>query len=142
MRPPNLWGADCYQQAEQRARSAGKGVWGGRDGGPRPSQSLSLRDQGFHLVEGRVIRVGNSRDALWLNLEGRVALRIPKENLAYFPVSPSHYAGKRVEARGWFTSRKGELRANVYHPAGLRLVAAQTGATEQETPTEGTIATP
>ncbi len=67
--PPDLWGLDCYPDAEREAREAGRGLWAHPDFQPRESRSLGMRDEGFMLVRGRVQRIGRSRDARWINLE-------------------------------------------------------------------------
>jgi len=77
--PPNLRFADCYRQAEARARAAGRGVWGEPAFRPVPVARLTPRDTGFRRVTGTVSRVGESRTAFWLNLGTGFALRLPKK---------------------------------------------------------------
>jgi endonuclease YncB( thermonuclease family) len=124
--PPDLWGLDCYPAAEREARAAGRGLWAHSDHQPRESRDLGLREEGFRLVRGRVVRVGRSRDAHWINLEGAVALRVPKDNLGYFDVPLESLVGRRVEARGWFYLQRNELRATLHHPAALEVLDAPT----------------
>ncbi len=115
--PPDLWGMDCYQEAEQEARRARRGLWAHSAYQPRESRSLGLRDTGFLLVQGRVEGVERSGGDTLLRLEGRVSLRVPRQNLGYFPQGLAPYAGQRIEARGWFRHRQAGLTATIQHPA-------------------------
>ncbi len=117
--PPNLWNLECYRAAEAQALAAKRGVWALAAYQPQASESLNRNDTGFRIVQGRVERVGESTGALWLNLTGRVALRIRKQDLPYFPEDLRHLQGRRVVARGWLHYHGGELRMTVRHPAAL-----------------------
>jgi endonuclease YncB( thermonuclease family) len=122
--PPDLWGLDCYPAAEREARAAGRGLWAHPDFQPRESRDLGLREEGFRLVRGRVVRVGRSQGARWINLEGAVALRVPQDNLAYFERPLESLVGRRIEVRGWFYLQRNELRATLHHPAALEVLDA------------------
>ena len=120
--PPNLTGLDCYARAEQGARRQQRGLWA------LPiitdSASLSPHARGFTIVRGRVVRIGESRHNLWLNMDGGLALRIAKKDLRWFEqASPRGLAGKQVIARGWIYARKGEQRMQVHHPYALELMS-------------------
>ncbi len=121
--PPNVWGYTCYARIEAAARAARRGVWGLAHFGPLPAGEVDASVGGFRLVRGRVRRIGRSRRNLWLNLEGRVALRLPLADLGYFTgLDPASLLGRRVEARGWVRQRRGEARITVRHPAALRVL--------------------
>ena len=118
--PPNTWNADCYYQAEDEARKQAAGIWNDRSMGPIDSTQLPRDSSGFHIVTGRVIRIGNSKRATWINLEGDVALRIDHSDNRYFPDQDFEtLEGKRVEARGWIYEHKGQLRMRIRHPRSL-----------------------
>lgn len=124
--PPNLWGLDCYRQAEETARRQRRGVWSLSRYRPAEAARLDLRSHGFRLVQGRITRVADSRSARWINLQGRFAVRIPRADLAYFEPQPSSaWIGRRVEVRGWVYRARGELRLNLHHPGALRTLPAQ-----------------
>ena len=116
--PPNLGNSACYQDAESLARKAGLGVW--RE--PlRNAASLRGDETGFHHLEGRIVRVGESRSAVWLNLEGGLALRITWKEWAAFQIEdPEQLVGEHLEARGWIYRRKGAQRLRIRHPSALR----------------------
>lgn len=121
--PPNQWRVACYGRLEADARSRGAGVWSLDAYRPTPAESLPDTARGFHLVTGRVQRIGESRGNLWLNLAPRMAVRIPREDLVYFGnLDPRGLAGRRLEVRGWVQRRRGELRITVRHPAALAVL--------------------
>lgn len=121
--PPNLDYLDCYRQAEKAARNHGKGIWKHPHYQPLQSTDLDLRSSGFKRVQGRVTRVNQGGGALWINLEGRFAVRIPDEDLQWFPHPPGRsWIGREVEVRGWLYNAKGEVRTNIHHPDALQLM--------------------
>jgi hypothetical protein len=119
--PPNLRHLSCYAEAESRARNARFGLW--QQEPPWPITELSRNAEGFHLVRGRVQRVGHSRNNVWVNLEGGLALRIQRDDLRWFEEMnlDGVKKGQEVEARGWIYRRKGERRMRVRHPSALRI---------------------
>ena len=120
--PPNVRYIDCYLKAEQTARSASRGVWSHPDHEARASSDLSLHDEGFQRVRGRVIRVNHGGGATWINLQGRFALRIPDADIQRFRNPPGQsWVGREIEVLGWLYVVKGELRVTVRHPVALRL---------------------
>ena len=121
--PPNTWNADCYYQAEHRARQEAAGIWKDRSLGPIESTLLPRNSAGFHIITGKVIRIGSSKRATWINLEGDVALRIDHSDNRYFPDKDFEtLQGKRVEARGWIYEHKGQLRMRIRHPRSLDVI--------------------
>ena len=121
--PPNQWSVACYARVESGARDRGLGVWGLAAYRPVPAEALPDSARGFHLVTGRVQRVGESRGNLWLNLSPRMAVRIARDDLVYFgDRDPRALAGRRLEVRGWIHRRRGELRITVRHPAALTVL--------------------
>lgn len=120
--PPNLWHSRCYLEHERAAREAGVGLWSGARFLEREARALRRGDGGFTLLRGRVEAVRESRRNLWLALEGKAVLRIPKSSLGDFTeYDPHTLAGRLVEARGWLAYHRGEWRMSVGHPLALRL---------------------
>ncbi len=121
--PPNQWSADCYAAVEARARAQRRGVWRLAAYQPIPANALRDTARGFHLVTGRVQRVGESRNNVWLNLSRQMAVRIPRSDLAYFgDIDPRRLSGRRLEVRGWIHKRRGQLRMTVRHPSALKVL--------------------
>lgn len=116
--PPNLSHLTCYQWAEAQARADRVGLW---KVAVQDAASLHGDETGFHLLQGRIIRVGKSRSALWLNLEGGLAIRITWEEWAGFSLPDTEsLQGRRLELRGWLYRRNGEQRVRVRHPSAIR----------------------
>lgn len=121
--PPNAWNADCYYDAEQQARDEQLGIWQTYSLGPTLATDLDRDTRGFQIVRGRVVRVGHSRSATWLNLEGDVALRISEADKYYFPETNwDALEGQTVEARGWIYTHKDQLRIKIRHPRTLSII--------------------
>ncbi|MDR9466783.1 thermonuclease family protein [Marinospirillum sp.] len=95
--------AKCLQSHEDQARQQRLGIWSQKEYQPGiPSRAVPDSTQGAAIVRGRVVRIGESRDNLWINLEGRVALQIPKADLERFDEAQlRNLEGRRVKARGW-----------------------------------------
>ncbi|MFO7594005.1 MAG: thermonuclease family protein [Pseudomonadota bacterium] len=120
--PPNLWQSDCYLSHEREARAAKRRIWSAAGALSKHSTELVRGDGGFALLRGMVEEVAESRRSLWLELNGNVALRIPKRDLDYFSsYDPKSLAGKTVEARGWLTYHKGKWRMSVRHPGAMQV---------------------
>jgi hypothetical protein len=87
------------------------------------SADLAPDSHGFHRVFGRVARIGEGKKSLWLNLEGGLAVRIPREDLTQFSDIDLHsLRGRRVELRGRIYANKGRLQMTVQHPSALTLL--------------------
>ncbi len=119
--PPNLWNLDCYLRTEKTARQAGHGLWALDFYRPLPASRLPRGAQGFRFITGRVVRTGESRHSIWLNLAGGLALRIARKDLIYFDgFDRSWWRGRRVEARGWLHPYRGRPVMQIRHPFALR----------------------
>ena len=123
--PPNTWQADCYRRASDLAREQRRGVWALPTHQARPADQLTLRDEGFHVVRGRVTHISQSASAVWINLGGHFALRIERADLPHFQgLNFERLAGGDIEVHGWVYARNGQLRMPLRHPAALRTLRA------------------
>jgi micrococcal nuclease len=125
--PPNTWSVDCYQQHENDARAAHRGLWSLSDYQPRDSLTLQRDTTGFRLVRGRVTTLRHTRYGVRVELAGMLALHLSSRDLANFP--PGYFdalAGQRVEVRGWIKRTGDGLKINVRHPSALRRLAAES----------------
>jgi endonuclease YncB( thermonuclease family) len=121
--PPNLWSAACYGQAEAKARADRTGIWALPRYQPVATRDLPAHAQGFHIVRGRVVHTGRSRNAQWIDLDGGVALRIDRKDLRYFEgIDFKALRGAEITARGWVHSRRGEHLIAVRHPRALTIL--------------------
>ena len=121
--PPNTWNLYCYKAAEKRAQAARRGIWSLPSYQPIESSTLKYSQKGFRLVRGKVVRIGYSKKSVWLNLTGKMALRIDRKDLPYFQqMNPETLIGRTVISRGWLYSYKGETRMQIRHPAALEVI--------------------
>jgi micrococcal nuclease len=118
--PPDDWNAACYEAAERRARAAGRGIWALPEYRAVASTDLRRTARGYHLITGRVIRIGESAHSLWLDLEGKVAARIDRKDLGYFSSMDLHgLLHKRVIVRGWVYPYHDELQLRLRYPTAV-----------------------
>ncbi len=86
------------------------------------SVKLNRSERGWRIVQGKIVRIGNSRKSTWLNMEGGLGIRIDHKDASYFQgINLQGLKGKLVTARGWLYAHKGALRMRVRHPAALEL---------------------
>lgn len=122
--PPNDWNVDCYRDAEREASIAQRGIWSRSENGLFDTRDLPRDSTGFRRVEGRVVRIGDSPRAIWINLEGDVALRIDREDLQFFPdLDVTNLVDTRVRGRGYVYNHRGQLRIRLRHAADLQIIA-------------------
>ncbi len=99
--PPNDRLADCLFSSEKRPRTLGKGVW---------SKSIAaakeIEQGGFNLVSGRITKIDQAKKYLYVELDDRLAVRIPKE----WNRSLSFTLGNSLEVRGWILDRRDSLK--------------------------------
>ncbi|RME35821.1 MAG: nuclease [Gammaproteobacteria bacterium] len=121
--PPNLTLLDCYREAEQEAREAGRGLWSLPEYRPVDAAAMdpARHDRGYRVIRGRIGKVGRSRDSLWLRMAPKLSLRILREDLKWFPESPEGWRGRQVEVRGMLYRSHGRLLMRLRHPAQVRL---------------------
>ncbi|MDH5395329.1 MAG: thermonuclease family protein [Gammaproteobacteria bacterium] len=123
--PPNLRFLNCYQDAEQSAQKSKRGIWQSPHHRIINAVSLTTSSSGFHRINGKIKRIGESKSFYWLNLETssniNFALRIPKKDMIYFvQYHPKNLLHQYVTARGWVSLKNGELRMTIHHPASLQ----------------------
>ncbi len=121
--PPNIANAECYLQDEQAARSAHRGMWSDAAYQPLRAADITPKLRGFVFVQGRVQRVGKSRKSVWLNLDRQLALRIARDDMAYFTAyRPDELRGRTVIARGWLSRYKDQAVLRIRHPVALQVL--------------------
>ena len=127
--PPNTWSVDCYQQHENDARSASRGLWSLPAYQPLDSATLQRDTKGFRIVHGRITGIRHTRYNVWLDLNRTLRVRVSNKDLSNFePGYLDDLVGKNVEVRGWIKSGRDGLRVNVRHPAALRILATEASS--------------
>lgn len=98
--PPNLRLSDCLFDAERRARNQGAGLW--RQTPVRAARAVAKG--GFALVSGRVTKVDQARNAVYVELDDHLVLKVSSTTLLA-GAEWRRLMGKEVEARGWVIDR-------------------------------------
>lgn len=99
---PNLRYADCLYSHEQKARQERRGIWSMPEYEPGiASTSVPSTTKGAVIITGKVERIGRSQANIWLNLDGGVAIQIPRRSRQNFPQSLEQLEGQHVRVRGW-----------------------------------------
>lgn len=122
--PPNTWARGCYQDLEDRARGAGRGLWGLADYRAMDARTLPLKTRGFRIVRGRVSEVRESRHNIWVDIDGPLVVRVSRKDSQYFePDYLEQLPGQEVELRGWIKQDREGLRLTARHPAAIDMIA-------------------
>jgi endonuclease YncB( thermonuclease family) len=121
--PPNLEYLDCYLQHSNGAIASQRGLWDLQQYKPLASTTLDKNIRGYHVITGRAERIGESRTSIWINLTGKVALRIKRKDLKYFDESElQDLRGKIIQVRGWVYIKDKEFRINIRHRSDMMLI--------------------
>ena len=126
--PPNLALADCLTSIEKKARDRHVGIWsnGEYDPGIPTAEGIPDDVQGAAIIRGKVLSVHRSRKAVWINLEGRVALQIPARAWDQFHgVDFDNWEGRVLRARGWLVharNRYEDWRMPIESPRSIELL--------------------
>ncbi|MFP4155507.1 MAG: thermonuclease family protein [Halothiobacillaceae bacterium] len=117
--------ADCLTPFEAEARQARRGIWSLPEYQPGlASTEIPAGTRGAVIVHGRVVRVGHSRHSIWINLEGRVALQVDRDDASGFDDLDA-LEGRLVRARGWLVpdrNRFQDWRMRLSNPRALELL--------------------
>ncbi len=118
--PPSLKFVNCYQQQQRLARQQQLGIWTLREYQALELDRTSKLPTGRARIRARVQRISDSKSAVWINLDGPLALRINKRDLKYFSrLDLYKLKGKMLEVQGWVYYRKGQARISLRHPVQL-----------------------
>jgi len=130
--PPNDSFADCYRQAERKARCEHRGLWSIPDFASTKSAELDDDDAGFQLINADVLRISRNAKGLWLTLSGGVLVGIHTADLAAFDKTELlALKGVPVRVRGWLQPKKQRgakhsirFYMRIRHPAALEIQPA------------------
>ena len=110
--PPNLQFADCYYDAQTRARKEQLGVWGNDYFEPVYATDSKRLRGGYLRIIGQVDRISDSKCCVWVMLKGDVVLRVSRKDLPGLEESLLHRLSARphgltgwVEVKGWVQDR-------------------------------------
>lgn len=125
--PPNLQFNECYFRLEQGAKEKSK----------RSSPTIWTRDYfkfidarkidksmtGFRFIKGKVMRIGRSRNSIWLQLASKFTIRIKRKDFKYFTrvkfedLKLAQIKNKMIYIRGWVYEWKSAMYIQLRHPA-------------------------
>ncbi len=114
--PPNLWAADCYFAAQQKARDVGGGVWRLPYYGAKLASEDSLKG-GYQRINGKIEKLFMSQESIWIDLVGNVTIKLSRRDSKYqegrvLKRILDAYENKGVERlpaieiQGWMVDRK------------------------------------
>jgi endonuclease YncB( thermonuclease family) len=130
-RLPNTAHAQCYRDAESRARAQKKGLWQYEDKGVPVIEAKQLTGDraGFQIVRGRIVRAEQGEQYFILNMD-TVGFRISKEAMKLFNEKDLFaLKGKVVEIRDNLTYKalvgdsQGTMFGMLDHPGQIDLLA-------------------
>jgi endonuclease YncB( thermonuclease family) len=126
--------AAAMLKLEEAARRAGRGLWREPYYAVRRADA-ALPREGFHLVEGRVVRAARRRDGVFLDFgddwRRDFSVRVPGAALKPFReagLDPLALEGALVRVRGWLRWSHGPL-IEIDHPEAIELLRPPAAAT-------------
>ncbi|WP_170287471.1 thermonuclease family protein [Halioglobus maricola] len=106
---PNTDYAECLAAAESLARSASAGVWAESQFDSRPVRDLRSGQGGFALIRDEVTRVSFKDNGWWVQLGGKLGVKIRSRDQASFSRHElMALEGREVEVRGWIIPMDGD----------------------------------
>ena len=128
--PPNLANLDCQLAAQQQAKEAGLGVWSEAYFAVKQARKLGPKDAGFQRLIGRVTNIRHSKQAIWLQLDGDIVIKIARNDLAALqPLQPTKLLNRQLIIQGWISDRSDWAKARGF--SSLRLDLKHASQIEQ-----------
>ena len=104
--PPNVSFLPCLKAARDLARANKIGVWSISAYQAVSSQNVKADNAGFARVSGRLMSIAQSKKTWWLQLDGRVVLRVTQKDQPGFNIDAlKSMQGKKILASGWMIDR-------------------------------------
>ena len=121
---PNVAWAGCLEQAEELARESELGVWSETAYRSLAAADLTRSQHGFVRIRDEVTHVSFKDNGWWLQLGGKVGVRINRGDQHHFSRGELRQLdGRIVEVRGWLVPRDGGWwMMNLGHPSMLQSV--------------------
>jgi len=121
---PNDALVGCLRDAEASARDEGRGIWEEKFYDPVSVADLPRRQGGFKRLRDRVTHVSFKANGWWIQLGGKVGVRVRPEDRGLFNrASLAALDGREVEVRGWLAPMDGGWwTMQLGHPAMLEVL--------------------
>lgn len=126
--PPNLRHADCYSEAERRARAQRRGIWELQSHQPADLKRLHAHRDRYTVLRARILKLeqDSGGSIVWLGADEhspRVKVFIAAADLELFPHRRlKTLTGREVEVRGWLHRRDKTWTMQLRHPASLDIL--------------------
>lgn len=117
--PPNQQLSHCYQHKDANARQLNKKIWSHSKYQIIPVSELSPKIKGFHLIQGKVRHIGESKKAFWINFYGNFSARIDKRDMPFFNRPLKQLLEKTITIRGWVRHYKNKAQISLRHPSAI-----------------------
>jgi len=124
--PPNSLFSNCYFKLETQSREytskKDASIWKHPFFKYKEANKINKNMTGFSFIKGKVIRVGRSRDSIWLQLAAKFTIRIKRKDFKYFKkirldsLNKRQLKNKDLYIRGWVYLWKKELYIQLRHP--------------------------
>ncbi len=106
---PNLNLGECLGAAESAARQRNSGVWGLVYYRSHSAAELDKGYRGFALLRDRVTRVSFKDNGWWIQLGGKIGVKIAPETQSLYSRSALQaLQGQTVQVRGWLVPMPGD----------------------------------
>ncbi len=121
----NIKHMKCYFEAEKKARQGGFQLWDYLAKNPEShfplakSSELNSQDEGFHIIQGKVLKVEKSSTNYIINMD-TTGIRIPKRYWDLFDYNEiKNLKGQTIEARGHAFLYQGVMFMVIDHPFSI-----------------------
>jgi len=124
--PPNALFSNCYFKLDRQSREytskKGGSIWKHPFFQYKEANKINHNMTGFSFIKGKVIRIGRSRDSIWLQLAAKFTIRIKRKDFKYFKkirlesLNKRQLKNKDLYIRGWIYLWKKELYIQLRHP--------------------------
>lgn len=121
--PPNQQLKHCYQSAEAVARKNNNKIWTLEKYRNIAANKLTLKHHGFHIVQGKIKHIGESKKAFWLNFYSNFSSRIDKRDLKYFPFALNSLLEKEISVRGWLRHYNDNFQMSLRDASAIQVIS-------------------
>lgn len=118
--PPNQQFSRCYQQYEDQAKAQQKKIWAHSKYKNIATSALTTENKGFHIIEGKVSHIGESKKAFWINFNNKISARIKKTDIKFFSYPLPTLVGKTIAIKGWIRHYNGKAQISLRHPSAIK----------------------
>jgi len=121
--PEFPWAIKCYVEQENFARQNKLGVWQTDGLTAYGITDTSPLKSGYKRISGKVTRIANNGDTIWLHLTETMAVRIEQSDRKYFaPLKLESLRSHEIMVSGIIYPYKSGFNMRIRHPSMLKVV--------------------